>query len=170
MDDLAVTARQAQLTAEPTHAHPEGQAGAIAVALAAALAARVTHMQEPSDPSHLFAQLLEYTPESEVKHRLEQALHMEGVSPSEVGQQLGTGIQILAEDTVPMAIWCALHHLDDVPKALWATFDALPSPECDCDTIGAIVGGIVALTAHPSIPESWLSQLESLEPQEQPID
>src|SRR2546428_722961 len=65
---------------------------------------------------------------------------------------LGNGTKVSAQDTVPFALWCAAHHLDDFVEAMWLTVSGLG----DRDTTCAIVGGIVAgYTGSAGIPEDW---------------
>jgi ADP-ribosylglycohydrolase len=68
----------------------------------------------------------------------------------------GPALQVLSSDTVPFAIWCAVHHLDDFEEAMWVTVSGLG----DRDTTCAIVGGIVG-AARP-IPSAWLASREPL--------
>ena len=49
----------------------------------------------------------------------------------------------MAQDTVPVAIWLASHHLSNFEQAMWHTVQLLG----DRDTLCAIVGGIVMLSA-----------------------
>ena len=145
-DDFAAAAHSACLSAEVTHAHREGQAGAIAVAVAAAWVA-----QGGDDDAHLFAAVLDHVP-------ADAALPLETDVPAAVAT-LGNGSQVTAPDTVPFALWCSARHLRDYEAALWTTVSALG----DCDTTCAIVGGIVALRAGVRIPPAWLAARERLE-------
>jgi ADP-ribosylglycohydrolase len=73
--------------------------------------------------------------------------------------QLGNGSMVSAQDTVPLALWCAARHLDDFEAAMWETVSALG----DRDTTCAMVGGIVALrVGHAGIPAAWKAARESL--------
>ena len=72
-------------------------------------------------------------------------------------------VEVLTEDTVPLALWCALMTLHDYEQALWKIFDALELPESDSDTLGAIVGGIVGLSAHNTVPTHWRKRSEPLD-------
>ena len=54
-DDMAKVVKQAALSAEITHAHPEGIAGAIAVAVGAALAWQLRDKTKPSRPEFIAA-------------------------------------------------------------------------------------------------------------------
>lgn len=158
-DDLDQVAKEAALSAEVTHYHPEGRAGAIAIAVACAWA--VDWAKSRSDPSTLFEWVLDYTPESDTRRGIEQARTMElDLSPISASSFLGNGSQITAPDTVPFTLWCAAKHPDDYKEAMWTTLTGLG----DIDTNCAIVGGIVALSAgHESIPEKWIRAREQLQ-------
>jgi ADP-ribosylglycohydrolase len=152
-DDVARAAEEARRSAEITHAHPEGQAGAMAVAVAAALAAR---RPPPAGPDFLRA-VLPHVSAGLTRDGIEWAL---GIAPDalhEAVAYLGSGSQISAQDTVPFCLWSAAHHLDDFEAALWWTVRG----RGDVDTTCAIVGGIVALSA-PEIPADWLARRETL--------
>ncbi|MCW3098624.1 MAG: crystallin [Chthonomonadaceae bacterium] len=72
---------------------------------------------------------------------------------------LGNGVQLSAQDTVPFALWAACRHLLDYTASLWLAVSGLG----DRDTICAIVGGIVALSAGiDSIPTPWKAAREPL--------
>src|SRR5262249_29035558 len=103
---------------------------------------------------------LEYTPEGETWEGLARALDLPPELPVQtVAGLLGSGMRVTAPDTVPFALWCAAHHLDDYAEALWATVSGLG----DRDTTCAIVGGIVALaTGRGAIPAGWLEAREPL--------
>jgi ADP-ribosylglycohydrolase len=152
--DLDLVAREAALSAEVTHAHPEAAAGAIAVALAAALAVR------GESAEGFVAAAAERTPDSEVASRLRQVTDRPfALEPTWIAGEVGCGLQVSAQDTVPYAIWCAARHLDNLEESLWATASA----GGDVDTTCAIAGGIVAArTGTESMPDSWLQACESL--------
>ena len=77
----------------------------------------------------------------------------------DAARQLGCGYNATAPDTVPFALWCAGQHLDNYEEALWLTASGLG----DIDTICAMVGGIVALSAgEESIPAPWRAAREPL--------
>jgi ADP-ribosylglycohydrolase len=160
--DLAMVVDQARLAAEITHAHPEGVAGAIAVAVAAALAwqHRLPEQGTPVDPATFMGEVLQWVPESAVREGLALAGEIERETPIvEVVRALGNGSEVTAQDTVPFAIWCAAQHLDSFEDALWCAVSGLG----DIDTTGAMVGGIVALhTGVVGIPAAWLDRCEGL--------
>lgn len=149
-NELDQAQRQAALSAEVTHAHPEGQAGAEAVAIAAALAAR--------GPWAL-ADVTALLPASEVRARCQQA---EGLNAPEVADQLGRGELILAEDTVPLALTVASAHAGDYAGALREIIAlCIDHPDADLDTLAAIVGGIVA-AGESGPPRTWVAACEPL--------
>ena len=152
-DDLQRAAREARLSAAITHAHPEGQAGAMAVAVAAALAAG-----RPCPAGSAFLrEIIPHVPEGMTRTGIEKALGIPGDDLYGAALELGTGERVSAQDTVPFCLWSAAHHLDDFAAALRWTVRGLG----DCDTTCAIVGGIVALSA-PEIPASLLERREPL--------
>jgi ADP-ribosylglycohydrolase len=157
-DDFDKLIEQAELSAVITHSHPEGVAGAIAVALAAALAWR--HKSAPTNPRDFLQKVSERTPESEVRRGLIEALGLPtGTAVERAATLLGNGSKINAQDTVPFALWAAAHHLDDYQDALWATVIGLGDRDTNC----AIVGGIAAMSAGiESIPLSWIHSREPL--------
>ncbi|MGH7351650.1 MAG: ADP-ribosylglycohydrolase family protein [Candidatus Methylomirabilales bacterium] len=152
-NNLQRAAQEAQLSAVITHAHHEGQAGAIAVAVAAAIAANQPH---PTGRDFL-KEILPYVPEGITKDRIQHAMQISPGELHEAIEQLGTGSEVTAQDTVPFCLWSAAYHMDDFEDALWWTAKGMG----DCDTTCAIVGGIVALSAS-EIPASWLTRREPL--------
>jgi ADP-ribosylglycohydrolase len=159
--DLEAMVREARASAEPTHAHPEGQAGAIAVAAAAAFAWRRRNLPgRDQTGADLLGFALAHTPEGETRAGIAAA---RALPPETDVQQaahiLGSGERVTSQDTVPFALWCAAHRIDDFPSALWDTVAGLG----DRDTTCAIVGGIVALaTGREGIPRDWLAAREPL--------
>lgn len=157
--DLDETSAAARRSAMVTHHHPEGQVGAEAVALAAALAARARNTGRP-EPNAFLAAISNRLPESEVRHGLERAQTLTAEARvEEVVALLGNGSRITAQDTVPATLWVCSHFLDDYEEALWQTV-ALGG---DIDTNAAIVGGVVAaFTGEAGIPAAWLAAREPL--------
>ena len=159
-DDLPKAPQQAALSASPTHTHPEAAAGAIAIAVAAAVAWQMGNRCRATDPRAMFDEVLRYTPEGEVRAKLQQAAVLDS-SPvaSMAAQQLGNGGRLLCQDTVPFCVWVAAHHLASFEDAIWT---AIPVGG-DIDTNCAIIGGIVALyTGTAGIPLSWRKATEAV--------
>lgn len=152
--DLARVRAEALRSAEPTHAHPEGAAGGVAVAIACALAcARI-------DRASLLAETAAWTPEGRTRDGLRRAAALGlDAEPEDVGEAVGTGREVAAHDTVPFAVWAAARHLDHYEDALWTA----TSQVGDRDTVGAITGGIVVMAAgEASIPAAWRDAMEPL--------
>jgi ADP-ribosylglycohydrolase len=187
-DDVERCAEKARTSALVTHTHPEGVAGAIAVALGAAMAWRISMAKTRTgsgaefsrgsatatttafgsisktawhNRAHLFFdELLRLTPESRVRRGIMIASQTPPEVPAgDVARALGNGSLVTAPDTVPFCLWLAARHLDNFVEALAQTI----SCGGDCDTNAAIVGGIVALSAgSEAIPTDWLQSREPL--------
>ncbi|MFG2000973.1 ADP-ribosylglycohydrolase family protein [Spirillospora sp. NPDC048911] len=148
--DPARAAAEASLQAEITHAHAEGIAGAVAVAVAASLAT-------VSTPEELFEAALDHTPETYVRRGIQRARKLK--TPEQAAQSLGNGFRITAQDTVPFALWAAARYLDDYPAGIRACV----AVGGDMDTTAAIVGGIItAGRGGDGIPAEWLDAREPL--------
>ncbi|WP_405802904.1 ADP-ribosylglycohydrolase family protein [Streptomyces sp. NBC_01187] len=157
--DLPGAVEQARLSALTTHAHPEAVAGAVAVAVAGALAACGRGQQAPQRAEFL-REAASYTPESDVRSRLLVAAHLPAhTSVRHAASVLGSGKQISALDTVPFALWSAAGHLDDLTETLWQTVAGWG----DRDTTCAIAGGIVAArTGTAGLPADWRTAREEI--------
>jgi ADP-ribosylglycohydrolase len=146
-------AAEARRSAVVSHAHPEGQAGAIAVAAAAAIAAS---SDCPQGNAFLSA-VLPHVPQSAVRAGIEQAREIAAADLTTAVSSLGTGMAVSAQDTVPYCLWQVAHHLNDYEEALWRTAAGFG----DMDTTCAIVGGIVVLSVR-RLPAEWLARREPL--------
>ncbi|MBI5549000.1 MAG: ADP-ribosylglycohydrolase family protein [Deltaproteobacteria bacterium] len=145
-------AEEARLSASVTHAHPEGQAGAIAIAVAASLVSVRPHPPGKA----LLEEVLPWVPPGPTREGIQAAAELDPASTQEAARRLGAGGRVCSEDTVPFALFCAAHHLTSYEEALWTTVSGLG----DRDTTCAIVGGIVAMTSE--IPLEWLKAREPL--------
>jgi ADP-ribosylglycohydrolase len=159
-EDLNATAEQARRSAEVTHAHPEGIAGAIAVAVAAAVAWQFGHTRLRPSREEFIDRILPHIPDSEVREKSRHARDLgPGASVRLAVSALGNGSRISAQDTVPFCLWCVAERLDNYEEALWLT----ASGGGDVDTNCAIVGGIVSLyTSVEGIPAEWIASREPL--------
>ena len=150
-DDEQAVIEQATIASQLTHFHPDGIAGGVAVALAAAWWAR------PRDVS-MFEFVLDHTPPGAVRRAIQRASEFGRDSkPSVVAGELGNGSRITALDTVPFCLWSAAR-TDDFEDALWYTVGVLGDRDTNC----AIVGGILASSAEVAIPERWTEAREPL--------
>ncbi|MBZ0230821.1 MAG: ADP-ribosylglycohydrolase family protein [Deltaproteobacteria bacterium] len=156
--DLERAIDVARKSARPTHLHRDGEAGAIAVAVAAVLAARVAAGEQPRDPAAFLATIYEHTPTSLTRDGIDLAMRLApDTSIAGASSRLGNGSRVVCDDTVPLCVWIAAHHLGDYEDALWSTVAALG----DMDTTCATVGGILA-AGGAVIPAEWLARREPL--------
>lgn len=155
-DDLTQVADAARQSAEITHAHPDGIAGAIAIALAVACVSR----HPISEPHELLTAVWERTPDGAVRSGIARAqkLALDEWEHSVVAE-LGNGEQLTAADTVPFCLWCAAAHLHDFPAAMWAAAQVGGDRDTNCAIIGGIVGAAVGAAG---IPDEWRRSRESL--------
>jgi ADP-ribosylglycohydrolase len=159
-EDFPAVVDNARASAQVTHAHPDGQAGAIAVAIAAAEAWRLRGSAQSDAGARILAAAIEHTPQGMTRDGLLRATEL----PFETDVQaaasvLGNGTLVVSHDTVPFALWCAARHLDNYEEAMWATVSGFG----DRDTTCAIVGGIVALAVgRDGIPDEWVKAREPL--------
>jgi ADP-ribosylglycohydrolase len=155
--DLDRVMREATASAEITHAHPEGIAGAIAVAVATALSPRATAADT------FLEAICARVPAGYTHDAIVEAMGIPASAGSIAAAiALGNGSGVTAPDTVPLCLWVAAHHLDSTyEQALWATVVALG----DRDTTCAIVGGILAPRfGAEAIPRAWRDAREPLPP------
>ena len=139
----------------PTHAHPEGRAGAIAIAVATAVAQR---FDKGTDPKRLLDEVALRVPPGATREGIEYAAKLGlDVDVRTAVAALGNGSLVLSSDTVPLSLWCAARHLFEFEEAMWTTVSALG----DRDTTCAIVGGIVASTGAV-IPAHFFESREPL--------
>jgi ADP-ribosylglycohydrolase len=154
-DDLAKTVEAAHRSAEVTHSHPDGQAGAIAVAVAAAWVAG-----GGLEPSDFFETVIRHTPAGPTRTAIEAAAGLSlAAAVAAAVSQLGNGARVMSMDTVPFCLWCVARHLGNFEAALWTAVSGLG----DRDTTCAIVGGIAALHERSEIPDAWIVAREPLE-------
>jgi ADP-ribosylglycohydrolase len=152
--DLDAVVEHAARSAAPTHAHHDGAAGAIAVAVAAAAV-----FAGERDPAALLATVAARTPGGDTRSGLSRACKMLGAEPITVAAELGNGSRVLAADTIPFAVWCAASHLADYAAALWACAGVGGDIDTTCAMVGGIVVGAVGLTG---IPAGWRAAREPL--------
>jgi ADP-ribosylglycohydrolase len=159
LNDPQRAATQAALSAQVTHAHPEGAAGAIAVAVGASIAAAGRLSGVRPKPGLFLDAVLAHMPPSTVLAGVARARRMLHLSADEVAYELGNGRLVTAQDTVPFTLWVAAKHLDDYPQAIRTCVQV----GGDIDTTAAITGGIVAAyTGTDGIPTTWLAAREPL--------
>lgn len=163
-EDLDEVVAQATLNAQVTHAHPEGIAGGVAIAVAAASLWQTRELGAQQARQALWEQVLTRTPK-DADHELtwlnlERASRLPLDASVELAvQRLGNGSQISAQDTVGLCLWMMARHVDDLERALWSTVGALG----DRDTTCAIVSGALIMRAgQDALPQTWWSAREPL--------
>jgi ADP-ribosylglycohydrolase/ActR/RegA family two-component response regulator len=159
-DNRIRCAGEAEKSAEVTHTHTEGKAGAIAVANTSRMAVKTRGLPASEARERILEQVLYRVPEGDTRRGIEVAAAIDpGADVDEVARRLGNGSNVSAQDTVPFALWAALSSLDSYCEAFWKTVSALG----DRDTTCAIVGGIVASrVGRAGIPDEWLAARELL--------
>ncbi len=159
-DDELALIEAARASAEVTHAHLEGQAGAIAIALATGWACR-RHAEQATWPgTQLLDYVLERTPAGETHAGIDCTRQIPlDASPITAARKLGSGYELTSADTVPFVLWCAARHLDEFEQSLFTTVSGLG----DRDTTCAMVGGIVACsTGLKGLDQGFLHNPEKL--------
>ena len=160
--DLNLVVEHATLSAIATHCHPEGIAGAVAVAVAAAVAWRDREAACATDGKTFLEAVRAHTPGSMVRDGIDRALALpRSTTALDAALTIGNGGRGSAQDTVPFVLWSAARSLNNYEDALWETVNG----GGDLDTNCAIVGGIVTMRAGvESIPQEWLARCEPLSP------
>ncbi|MFC5826072.1 ADP-ribosylglycohydrolase family protein [Nonomuraea insulae] len=154
-DDLTRVVRQAALSAQVTHTHPEAVAGAIAVAVATA----VTVSEPDLSAGHFLDRVSAHVPASMVLDGITEARQLLTISdPTLAARMLGNGRHVTAHDTVPFTLWVTARVRHDFEAAMWTTAAA----GGDVDTTCAIVGGIVAVAETAQLPQRWRGRCEPL--------
>lgn len=159
-DDLDRVAAEACASAMVTHMHSEGVAGAMAVAVATAMAWRLRGNDSEEATKEFFAEIFRRTREGETQRGIAKAFEIRNFdSPVSAARILGNGIGITCPDTVPFTLWAAAKYRGDFRAAIAAT----ASVGGDSDTNCAIVGGILAASVgKEGIPADWLQAIEPL--------
>jgi ADP-ribosylglycohydrolase len=159
-DDPAGLVAQAARSSEVTHAHPDGIAGGVAVAVAAGLAWRCREEGRRPARNEFLDAVLAHVPDGQTRAMLRRARDLPSdCSVRLAAAALGNGTMVSAQDTVPLALWCAAGWLDDYEEAMWQTVSALG----DRDTTCAIAGGVVAVyVGAEGIPAGWRESREPL--------
>src|SRR5262245_14838650 len=107
-DDLDRVVKEARASAMVTHMHSEGVAGAVAIAVAAAMAWRLRDNRSPEAAVEFFNEVHNRTPDCETRRGIAHAFQVRQFeSPQSAARRLGNGIGVTCPDTVPFTIWSA---------------------------------------------------------------
>jgi ADP-ribosylglycohydrolase len=153
-DDLDAVVEHAARSAAPTHAHPDGAAGAVAIAVAAACV-----FAGERDPRAILDAVVARTPAGAPCGGVRRAIPLLGADAATAAAALGNGSRALAADTIPFAIWCAATHLADYAGALWECVGVGGDIDTTCAMVGGILVGAVGLAG---IPAAWRTSRELL--------
>lgn len=160
-DDYSVVLREATRSAEVTHSHSDGIAGAVAIALAAAFVIRNRdNLDDPAWRVRMFDLILDSMPRGDTYAGVERARGIEStISAESAASWLGNGLKVTCPDTVPFCLWAIAAFASDYRRAIWETIRV----GGDIDTNAAIVGGVVCLkTGRAGIPSKWIQEREEL--------
>lgn len=149
----ARAADEARASAVVTHTHQDAVAGAIAVAVAAALR---FGGDRPTGAKFL-SELQRFVPRGPIHDGLARAADEERSELVEAVRALGHGAERLAVDTIPLCMWVVAFHGDSFEDALWLSARA----GGDADTLCAIVGGVLGAGAA-KVPSAWRAAREPL--------
>ena len=130
-NDLKTLVEIVKVDSAITHASEEAEAGAIAIALAAAFAAN-------RDTKNLSERICDQLPESKVKtvvHSLTSLVDAKHIAPSAALSILGTKADV--RQTVPAALYCFMRC-----KTYWDGVETAIRAGGDADTTAAIVGAL----------------------------
>jgi len=157
-DDPALLKELVRAATRLTHTDPRAQAGAFAVAWAAHLAGQ----SAMPTPASFLASLAEHLPGHESPLLDAVAGVVESVRQQESSLDFAArigcanGVSGFVMHTVPVALHVWLTHPEDYADAL----ETVVRCGGDTDTVGAIVGALVATRVGPQgIPPAWLNNL-----------
>jgi ADP-ribosylglycohydrolase len=159
-DDLKKVCEESAESAVVTHTNEEAIVGAIAIAVATALAWKFKQEGIHPTRANFIDAILPHLSSSEVRRGVRIARDINAsTSTINAADMLGRGYKVSCPDTVPFCLYCAGEFLENYEEAMWQTVSALG----DRDTTCAIVGGIVVMYAGlESVPKTWLKKREAI--------
>ena len=161
-DDLEKVKLLSRQSSEITHTNEEAIVGAMAIAISTSLATKYKFENRNDLSAKTFIeQIIQELPPSDTRAKINKSLSVPySYRIKTVESILGNGSKMLAQDTVPFAIWCAAHNLNNFEEALWKAVSILG----DRDTICAMVGGIVMMSSNEKyIPKKWQESVEKIQ-------
>lgn len=158
-DNLNKVKQQAFLSSEITHANEEGCVGAMAVAIATTINTQLQIDNKTLAPNEFIKKVVSELPGCDTTSKIKKSTTvLPNYDIRTVVSILGNGVKMIAQDTVPIAIWIAAHHQTNFQEAIWRAVSALG----DRDTICAIVGAITIMnTKNEHIPADWKNKVEN---------
>ena len=151
-------AELARAQSEVTHAHHEAADGAAAVAAVTSVLAAAPVGAAPS-ARELLDLAADHAGEGRVRSGLVRAGGLLDAPLVQVVDQLGTGWEVAAYDTVPFALWAAVQAPHRFAATFWRTVAGLGDRDTTCAIACAVVAAHVGRAA---IPASWDALVEPL--------
>lgn len=149
-NDIKTLVEVVKIDSAITHASPDAEAGALAIALAAAHCVN-------QDCENLLQRIWDYLPDSKVKSSifsLPSLVNSPFIKPAQALTILGTKANV--RETVPAALYCFLK-FNNYGLAVEAAIRA----GGDTDTTASIVGALFgAKNGISGIPEEWINNVE----------
>jgi ADP-ribosylglycohydrolase len=97
---------------------------------------------------------------SEVRERIRHARTLPASASVRLAvAALGNGSKVSAQNTVPFALWCAAHRLDDFVETMRLTVSGLGDRDTTCAIVGGIVAGYAGING---VPNDWRAAREPL--------
>lgn len=157
-DDLDQLKFNATLSCEVTHANKEAIEGTKAIALAAAFAVQENLRLIKLSQQDFIQKIQDELNDSDMKSKLNKALYLDGNPSIELlVKTLGNGINMTAQDTVPIVVWMLSRYRNNFEKCLWNTVSALG----DRDTTCAMAAGISILCCDGDSVSDWTKNVEN---------
>ncbi|MCD0477017.1 ADP-ribosylglycohydrolase family protein [Chryseobacterium sp. LC2016-29] len=157
-DDLDQLKLNAELSCEVTHANKEAIEGTKAIALAAAFAIQENLRLIKLSQQDFIQKIQDELDDSDMKSKLNKALYLDGNPSIELLiKTLGNGINMTAQDTVPIVIWMLSRYRNNFEECLWNTVSALG----DRDTTCAMAAGISILCCDGDSVPDWTKNVEN---------
>lgn len=157
-DDLDQLKLNAELSCEVTHANKEAIEGTKAIALAAAFAVQENLRLIKLSQQDFIQKIQDELNDSDMKSKLNKALYLDGNPSIELlVKTLGNGINMTAQDTVPIVIWMLSRYRNNFEECLWNTVSALG----DRDTTCAMAAGISILCCDGDSVPNWTKNVEN---------
>ena len=152
----ARAADEARQSAVVTHQHTEGQAGAIAAAVAASLQVGGQRVRG----SEMLHEVVRYVPRGSMRRLIGDAAVIGGHEVLTAFAHLTRAEGHAAVSMVPIALWLVAHCGDDFPDAVWKGVAGGLAPDTTC----ALIGGIASV-GLARIPLAFQEAVEQLPPQ-----
>lgn len=157
-DDLDQLKLNATLSCEVTHANKEAIEGTKAIALAAAFAIQENLRLIKLSQQDFIQKIQDELDDSDMKSKLNKALYLDGNPSIELlVKTLGNGINMTAQDTVPIVVWMLSRYRNNFEECLWNTVSALG----DRDTTCAMAAGISILCCDGHSVPDWTKNVEN---------